>query len=142
MVDADRVQGAGRPLGPVDRTTAAPTPRPASQDSGSFDAVLRETLRHRVRFSAHAQDRLRAREITLTPDAAQRLERAVSAAEAKAARDALVLLDGLGLVVNVPNRVVVTALDPDATTETVITNIDSAVIAARRSASAGENTGQ
>lgn len=130
MVDADKVHGAARSIGPIER----PTPHPAQSHGAaetSFDAVLRDTLqRQPVRFSAHAEARLQARSISLTPDAEQRLERAVTAAAGKAAQDALILLDGIGLVVNVPNRVVVTALDLHSGNETVVTNIDSAVIAA------------
>ncbi len=129
MVDADKVHGAARSIGPIERPT--PQRSDAQEAAGtSFDTVLRDTLqRQPVRFSAHAEARLRARSITLTPDAEQRLAEAVAAADAKSARDALVLLDGIGLVVNVPNRVVVTALEPDTAAATVITNIDSAVIA-------------
>lgn len=131
MVDADKVHGAARSIGPIDRPAATPVDAPSAPGDPSFEAVLRETLRRPVRFSAHAQARLAARSITLTPDAEQRLRRAVDAAAAKAAGDALVLLDGIGLVVNVPNRIVVTALELDATNGIVITNIDSAVIAAQ-----------
>lgn len=130
MVDADKVHGAARSIGPIERPVSRPPDAAVAPGTPSFDAVLRDTLQQQpVRFSAHAQDRLQARDITLSPDAEQRLSQAVTAAAAKAARDALVLLDGVGLVVNVPNRVVVTALTPDAAESAVITNIDSAVIA-------------
>lgn len=130
MVDADKVHGAARSIGPIDRPASQRADIPAAPGTPSFDTVLRETLaKQPVRFSAHAQDRLRARDITFTPEAEERLQDAVAAAAEKSARDTLVLLDGVGLVVNVPNRVVVTALDANTRQATVVTNIDSAVIA-------------
>jgi len=132
MVDPQPIHGASQPIGPVHQPgQVGPARQPQPELGQTFDSVLRERLKQDVQFSAHARDRLRARDIALPPDAGPRLNQAVDAAAAKAATDALVLLDGIGLVVNVPNRVVVTAIHPDATEPTVITNIDSTVIAAR-----------
>mgnify|MGYP003346910835 CR=1 FL=1 len=58
-----------------------------------------------------------------------RLERAVGQAEAKGAKDSLILLDELALVVSVQNRTVVTAMDESSSKEHVFTNIDSVVFA-------------
>jgi flagellar operon protein len=53
----------------------------------------------------------------------------VDRAAAKGAGSSLVLMDGLALIVSVPKRVVITAVDEAGAKEGVFTNIDSAVIA-------------
>jgi len=81
-----------------------------------------------VKFSAHATQRLRERNITLTSSDHTRLSKAVDQAEAKGARESLILMDSLALVVNVPNRTVITALPQEQEQNAVFTNIDSAVV--------------
>lgn len=78
--------------------------------------------------------RLQMRNITLSPDDLNKLRDAVDRAEAKGAREALVLMSrpsrdqDLALVVSVKNRTVITAMDGDSLKDNVFTNIDSAVI--------------
>jgi flagellar operon protein len=59
----------------------------------------------------------------------ERLQQAVGRAEAKGAKDSLILLDELALVVSIQNHTVVTAMDEGSQKEHVFTNIDSVVIA-------------
>lgn len=82
-----------------------------------------------LRFSAHAQTRLRSRHIALAETHLDRLNGAVARAANKGSRDALVLMDDLAMVVSVKNRTVVTVVDREHLKENVFTNIDSAVIA-------------
>ena len=79
-----------------------------------------------IRLSKHANMRLSARQINLSPEQLMRIEAGLSKAVGKGIRDSLVLVDDIALVVNVPSRVVVTALNQEQ--ETLITNIDGAVI--------------
>jgi flagellar operon protein len=78
--------------------------------------------------------RLQMRNITLSLDDLNKLRDAVDRAEAKGAREALVLMSrpsreqDLALVVSVKNRTVITAMDGDSLKDNVFTNIDSAVI--------------
>ncbi len=92
--------------------------------SERFDEVLNGSLK----LSKHVADRIDRRALSLESDKIQRLEAAVSRAEAKGAGDSLVLLDDLALVVSVKNRTVVTAMDRSNMREGVFTHIDSAVI--------------
>lgn len=82
-----------------------------------------------VRFSAHAQTRINSRQIALDNSHLDRLQGAVQKAASKGAKDALVLMDDLAMVVSVTNRTVVTVVDKDNLKQNVFTNIDSAVIA-------------
>lgn len=58
-----------------------------------------------------------------------RLQRAVDAADQKGAKDALVLMDDLALLVSISNRTVITAVDQSRRKNGVFTNIDSVVMA-------------
>jgi flagellar operon protein len=94
----------------------------------AFENVLQEELKG-LKFSKHAQERLDSREIRLNEADMASLQRAVSRAEEKGAKDSLVLLRDLAFIVSVKNRTVVTAVDGEHINDNVFTNIDSAVIA-------------
>jgi flagellar operon protein len=93
-----------------------------------FKTVLQEELRN-LKFSRHALERLQSREITLNETDLLGLQNAVQRAEDKGAKDSLVLLRDLAFIVNVKNRTVITAIEPERMKEGVFTNIDSAVVA-------------
>jgi flagellar operon protein len=57
-----------------------------------------------------------------------RIAKAIDDAGAKGARESLLLMDRLALVVSVANRTVITALEPDGNQNAVFTNIDSVVV--------------
>jgi len=109
-----------------------PTPAEAgAEPSRSFRELLEEQLAATapdVRFSAHAQARLESRGIELTESDLSRIREALDRAEAKGAKESLVVMDDLALVVSVPHRTVITAIDGPSRRGNVFTNIDSAVI--------------
>ncbi len=81
-----------------------------------------------VKFSQHAQDRLKARNITFSANDLANLEGAVNSVAQKGGKESLVMMGDAALVVSVKNRTVVTALDKMQMKGNVFTNIDSAVI--------------
>jgi flagellar operon protein len=81
-----------------------------------------------VKFSQHAQDRLKARNISFSSDQLQQLEGAVNSVAQKGGKDSLVMMGDAALVVSVKNRTVVTAMDRTQMKGNVFTNIDSAVV--------------
>lgn len=97
----------------------------ATNEQTSFRNVLREKL---IRFSHHAEVRLRERGINLSEEKLAKLETAIGKAESKGARESLILFQDVALIVNVKNRTVVTALDGSQMKDNVFTQIDSAVI--------------
>ena len=108
---------------------------PAAPGAPQFRDVLRQEVATTtpVTFSAHAQARLRSRNIQFTPDELDRLNTAVDKVAAKGGREALFLIKSgqgqqTGLLVSVKNRVVITAVDEASMRENVFTNIDSAAI--------------
>lgn len=102
----------------------------AAQRSAEFRVALEHELAQPdpVTFSAHAQSRLLSRNIQLNDAQMERLNLGVSQAAGKGARDSLVLLDQLALIVSVQNRRVITAVDSRQFSGSVFTQIDSAVI--------------
>ena len=101
--------------------------KPAGVD---FKAELNSVLEKSagVQFSAHAKARLHSRGVVLDQDKLDALSRAIDKAEAKGARESLVLSDEAAYVVSVKNRTVITAFDRDNLRDGVFTAIDSAVI--------------
>lgn len=123
--------GAGGPNGPGASAGAGPAGRAragAVQEGAPFAEVLDAKLDPELRFSAHAQARLRSREIGLSDDDRSRLARATSEAARKGAREALLLMGDLGFIVSVGNRTVITALDSSRMDGGIITGIDAAVV--------------
>lgn len=86
-------------------------------------------LADRLKVSQHAKTRLASRDIQLDAPAWERVMNGVEKAAQKGARETLVMVDDVALVVSVKNRTVITAVDKDRLKENVFTNIDSAVIA-------------
>lgn len=117
-----------RPVGPIER--GAVQPKPTGAATPSFDALLQREIgrSENLKFSAHAQKRLDEARIKLDSQQVARLEKAVQKAADKGAKESLVLMDNLALVVSIRNRTVITAVDNDRMKENVFTNIDSAVI--------------
>jgi flagellar operon protein len=103
-------------------------PQVGGKSDKAFENVLQGELRG-VTFSKHAQERLESRQIRLNDADMTSLQRAVTRAEEKGAKDSLVLLRDLAFIVSVKNRTVVTAVDGDHLKDNVFTNIDSAVFA-------------
>jgi flagellar operon protein len=81
-----------------------------------------------IKFSAHATQRLRERQISFDPETLSRMNDAISKADSKGVQDTLMLTDKAALIVNVPNRTVITAMDRNNLSGNVFTNIDGAVI--------------
>jgi len=123
----------GVPVPPVGGSTGRSSSNRTTADGRAFAAELTEAVRQHgaVRLSQHATRRLASRSIQLTDGDLERLARATDQAAAKGANDSLILMDGLGLIVNVPNRTVVTALDTDRLDQGIVTDIDSTIFVPR-----------
>ncbi len=105
----------------------ASTAKPVPQGGSSFAETLSRV--EGLKFSNHAQKRLETRNITLTNEDVGRLQNAVAKAEQRGGRESLVLMDNMAFIVNVRDRLVVTAMDTQNRGEGVFTNIDSVVLA-------------
>ncbi len=98
-------------------------------ESGKFDELLRKKIESAdVKFSAHAMERLRDRNIELKKDDISKLNKGIEKAQAKGSKESLILLNDIAMIVSVKNKTVITAVDSDNLRDNVFTNIDSAVI--------------
>jgi flagellar operon protein len=113
------------PVGGVERLKSRQSA--ALPPDRAFEGILKREL-DQVKFSKHAQQRLDERRIALNDSDMSQLQSAVSKADAKGARESLVVLRDLAFIVSIPNRTVVTAIDGEGMQDNVFTNIDSAVI--------------
>ncbi|MBC8277753.1 MAG: flagellar protein [FCB group bacterium] len=105
------------------------SPGTSGQTESSFAQMLESKISAPdVKFSAHAVSRLIDRNISLNQNEIDRLRTGVSKADAKGAKESLVLMEDKAFVVSVKNRTVITAITGEGLKENVFTNIDSAVI--------------
>lgn len=114
--------------------------KPKEGEKSEFDQVFEKALgpsdekpdlskvKAPLKFSAHASQRLKDRRITIDPAMMGKINDAVDKADAKGVEDTLVLTKDAALIVSVKNRTVITALDKNAMSGNVFTNIDGAVI--------------
>lgn len=118
------------PIQPVRTDRPQPQkPTTGQVENSAFARVLDTKLPTQgVKFSQHAQERLKARNITLSANDLANLEGAVNSVAQKGGKESLVMMKDAALVVSIKNRTVVTALDKAQMQGNVFTNIDSAVI--------------
>lgn len=102
----------------------------ADGKGADFSTLLERTLARQqsLHFSKHVQARLQQREVELGPDDMARLDAALDLARQKGIRDSLILTRDAAFIVNVPNKVVVTAMQRQAAAFRVFTNIDGVII--------------
>jgi flagellar operon protein len=120
-----------RPMG-----SPAPAVRPQKPvEQKSFSELLESAekgfgagLDRPLKLSGHAQQRLAEGGVELSDAQMGALASAATKAEAKGARDTLMLMDNMGLIVNIPNRTVVTVMPEERMQSGVVTQIDSTVL--------------
>ena len=76
----------------------------------SFADILQKASR-KVSFSNHALQRLESRQLDLSQEDLQKLDDAVDKMAQKGARESLIYMNDMALVVSVTNRTVITAMD-------------------------------
>ncbi len=116
-----------RQVGQTPHTVVADSKRP-DRSAGIEKAGFRQVLDGSLKLSKHVTQRIDRRQLDLGPDRMRMLETAVDKAAARGARESLVLLDDLTLLVSVTNRTIITAMDKKSMKEGIFTQIDSAII--------------
>lgn len=96
-----------------------------SQQPSEFQDLLDSKV---LKFSHHAEVRMKQRGIQLQADSLTKIVNAVDEAASKGAIDSLIVFKDIAMIVNVPSRTVVTAMDGKQMQSNVFTQIDSAVI--------------
>lgn len=114
-------------LFPVRSTPLQPTKTAVSRTPQSTE--FRDMLDAKVlKFSHHAELRMQQRGIHLQPESLTKIMNAVEEAATKGAQDSLIVFRDIAMIVNVPSRTVVTAMDGGQMRSNVFTQIDSAII--------------
>lgn len=100
------------------------------EKSGAFQKILEQRLNRSedLKFSIHAQERMRLRHIQMGMHDVERLKNGVDQIAQKGGRESLVLMDKSAFLVSVRNRTVITAMGSDHLKNNVFTNIDSTII--------------
>lgn len=109
----------------VSQTQSAP---PLKQGQQSFEEVLSKIGKQELKFSKHAIDRIKSRNIQLTPQELTKISDAVDKAEAKGVKEALILMNDKVFIASVKSKTIITASSDEQLKDNVFTNIDGAVI--------------
>lgn len=99
------------------------------KENNKIDEYVDRVENDEVRFSAHAVKRLEARKIELNCEDISKIKGAIVKAEAKGAKESLVILEKSAMIVNIKNRIVVTAVPVFDGSDSVFTNIDTVIFA-------------
>ena len=100
--------------------------RDEKPSSDFADILARQQTK--VKFSKHANERLRDRRIDLSDQQLAKLDDTVERMAEKGARESLIYMNDMAFLVSVKNRTVITAMDGTSAKENIFTNIDSAAI--------------
>ena len=115
-----------QPILPIGNPAADRVQRDEKPSSDFADILARQQTK--VKFSKHANERLRDRRIDLSDQELAKLDDTVERMAAKGARESLIYMNDLAFVVSVKNRTAITAMDGTSAKENIFTNIDSAAI--------------
>jgi flagellar operon protein len=99
-------------------------------ESDNFAGILKKQVDKKQTFiiSSHAAQRLNSRNINLDEADMIKINEGINKADAKGARESLILYKDLALVTSIKNRTVITAVDKNKEGDNVFTNIDSVVL--------------
>ena len=123
-----RIYLSTQPLLPIGNPSAAFSPAASSaRDRTSFAEVLSKA-ENKVSFSQHAIARMQSRNLDLSEQDLGKLDDTVEKMAQKGAKESLIYLNDVALVVSVTNKTVITAMDGASAKENIFTNIDSAAI--------------
>ena len=104
-------------LGNQNHATTQAQKKRNQQDFGN------ELEKSQLKISNHAQKRMSARKLNLADDDYVQISKAVSELQEKGSRESLLLYKDMGLIANVQNRTIITAMDMNEIG--TVTNIDS-----------------
>ncbi len=97
--------------------------------NSNFEALLKNEIQNnqKIKFSKHAMDRLKERNIKLSDVEINKLNNAVNKAAKKGIKETLIIMDNKAFITSVKNKTVITAATEKQLKENVFTNIDGAI---------------
>ena len=127
MADS-RIYLQSQPLLPISNSSSVSSSRSGTQHSAASFANALETAEKKVSFSQHALQRMESRNLDFSEQDLARLDDTVEKMAQKGAKESLIYMKDVALVVSVTNKTVITAMDGASAKENIFTNIDSAAI--------------
>lgn len=100
-------------------------PKPGQQ---SFEEVLDKIGQKELKFSKHAMERMKSRNIELTQQDLDKISEAVDKADDKGIKEALILMNDKVFIASVKSKTIITAAAEKQLKDSVFTHIDGAVI--------------
>ena len=125
-----RIYFQSQPILPLNQTATVKSSQAVAKknnNGASFQALLQQAAKQ-VNFSQHAINRMQSRGISLNEQELAKLDDTVEKLSKKGARESLIYLNDIALVVSIKNRTVITAMEGANGNDNIITNIDSAAI--------------
>ncbi|MCI8342638.1 MAG: flagellar biosynthesis protein [Firmicutes bacterium] len=103
---------------------------PKQENGGSFKELLQTKIEEKsaLQFSKHSRERIAQRGIEVTNELMSQLNSAAETARTKGAKDVVMIGSQAAFIVNIPNNIVVTAMNGNEMKNNIFTNIDSAVM--------------
>ncbi len=120
-----------RSIIPVCQATSTINRNKITENSkGDFKEILQSQIskQNEIKFSKHAIERLRSRNINLSNQEMQRIDTALTKAADKGVKETLIIMGSTAFIANVKSRTIVTAATDENLKNNVFTNIDGAVI--------------
>ncbi len=122
-----RIYLQSQPLLPIGNQSKSSRTIASTAKGSSFADALNQAEK-RVTFSQHALQRMQNRQLDLSEQDLAKLDDTVEKMAQKGARESLIYMNDMALVVSVTNKTVITAMDGSSAKENIFTNIDSAAI--------------
>ena len=122
----NKIFWSSQPILPIGNPATGRVQRDEKPSSDFADILARQQTK--VKFSKHANERLRDRRIDLSDQQLAKLDDTVERMAEKGARESLIYMNDMAFLVSVKNRTVITAMDGTSAKENIFTNIDSAAI--------------
>ncbi len=122
----NKIYWSSQPILPIGNQATDRVQREEKPSSNFADILAKQQTK--VKFSKHANERLRDRRIDLSDQQLAKLDDTVERMAEKGARESLIYMNDMAFLVSVKNRTVITAMDGTSAKENIFTNIDSAAI--------------
>ena len=101
-----------------------------TRPSTNFNQILEQHIKNNkeLKFSKHATERLRERNIQLDHKEIARLDKAIDNAAKKGIKETLIIMDNRAFIASVSNKTIITATTEGDMKDNIFTNIDGVVI--------------
>lgn len=95
----------------------------------NFAEILNQAEQNQnLKFSKHAVERMKVRDIKLDNVEITKIEEAINKASKKGVKEALILMEDKAFIASIKNKTIVTTVSKEQLKDNIFTNIDGAII--------------